>query len=77
MHPVFQNGGGGEKYFTKITSDGVDQKILISKRGCIMGQVNILKGVVQGIFVENRKLHNYSVINQEHASKDSICSKVN
>ena len=67
--PKWGEGWGREKYFTKKTSDRVGQKMLISKRGCIMGQVNILKGV-QGIFGENRKLHNCCVINKEHASKD-------
>ena len=40
----------------------VGQKILISKRGCIMGRVNFLKGL-QGIFGENRKLHKCSLKN--------------
>ena len=49
-----------EKTFSKTIV--VDQKILISKGGCIMGQFNFLKGV-QGIFGENGKLHNFSIIN--------------
>ena len=39
----------------------VGQKNFISKRGSIMGQVNFVKGV-KGIFGENRKLYNCSVI---------------
>ena len=50
----------GEKNFSK-KSVVVDQKILILKRGCIMGWVNFLKGV-QGSFIENRKLHIYIII---------------
>ena len=38
----------------------VGQKIVISKRVCIMGHVNFLKGV-HGIFGEYRKLHKQSV----------------
>ena len=40
----------------------VGQKILISKRGYIMGRVNFLKEL-RGIFGENRKLHKYSLKN--------------
>ena len=39
----------------------VGDKILIIKRGCIMDQVNFLKGL-QGVFGEKRKLHNLSII---------------
>ena len=42
---IFQNGG---ENFSK-RSVVVGQKILVSKKGCIMGWVNFLKGV-QGIF---------------------------
>ena len=37
------------------------QKILTSSRGSVMEQVTFLKGV-QGIFGENKKLHNCSVM---------------
>ena len=65
---------GWERNFSK--KSWVGQKNLISKRGSVMGQANFLKGV-QGIFGENRKLHKRSVMNQNQASKDSRCTKVN
>ena len=40
----------------------VGQKILILKRGSIMEWGNFLKGL-QGVFGENRKLHNCNIIN--------------
>ena len=43
MHLVFLNGSGGSgKNFIKNLV--VSQKILISKRGCIMGWIHFLKG---------------------------------
>ena len=54
-------GGGGERKIS-VKNLVVGQKILISKKGSVMGQVNFLKGV-QAIFGENRKLHNCSVMN--------------
>ena len=38
------------------------QEILISKRGCIIWQINFVKGA-QRIFGENRTLHICSIIN--------------
>ena len=59
----------GEENFSK-RSLVMDQKILILKRGCIMGWVNFLKGV-RGIFRENRKSHICIIIsNSNYASKD-------
>ena len=58
MHPVFQNGR--RKILVKNLE--VRRKMLISKRGCSVRQVNFLKGV-QVIFGENRKLHNCIKIN--------------
>ena len=53
------------------------QKILISKRGCIIRRVNFLKGALE-IFGENGTLHICSIVNnQKHALQDSICTKVN
>ena len=50
----------------------VGQEILILKRGCIMEQVNFLKGL-QGLFGENRK---FQCNKLKHTSKDSIYTKV-
>ena len=63
MLPIFQNQRGRTDCGRKVSVKNlvVGQKILISKRGSIMGQVNFVKGV-KGIFGENRKLHNFSVI---------------
>ena len=66
--------GGGEKNFSKNSCGGLE--ILTSKKDSVMGQVNFLKEV-KGIFGGNRKFHNCSEIKQNHASKDSICTKVN
>ena len=41
-----------------------------------MGHINFLKGV-HGTFQEYRKLHNFNVKNQKHASKDSVFTEVN
>ena len=41
----------------------VGQKILILRRVCIMERVNFLKGL-QGVFGENSKFHNCSVLNE-------------
>ena len=54
------SGGGGRKILIKNLVVG--QKILIIKRDCNMEWVKILKGL-QGVFGENRKLHNCSIIN--------------
>ena len=51
----------GNKNFSKKSVE-VGQKIMISDRGCIIGQVNYLEGI-QGIFGEYRKLHNCSIMN--------------
>ena len=59
MHPLFQNGRGRKILVKNLV---VAQKSLTSKKGSVMGQVNFLKGA-QGIFGENRKLHNCSVMN--------------
>ena len=40
----------------------VGQKVLILERGCIMEQVNFLRGL-QRVFEKNRKLHDCSIIN--------------
>ena len=50
-----------EENFSKKTVMA-SQKILISKRGCIIRAVKFLKGV-QTIFEENRTLHICSTIN--------------
>ena len=50
-----------EENFSKKTVVA-SQKILISKRGCIIRAVKFLKGV-QTIFEENRTLHICSIIN--------------
>ena len=59
MHSAFQNEGGGEREIS-VTNLVVGQKILISRRGCIMGHAKFLKGVHE-IFGEYKKLHNCSV----------------
>ena len=60
MHPVIEN----------ICCKG--SKKLISKKGNIMKWVNFLEGA-QGMFGENRNLHNCTIINnQKHTWKDSI-----
>ena len=72
--PCLPKWKGGRNISVK--NFAVGQKIFILKSGSIMWQVNFLKGV-QGIFGENRKLHNCSVINLKHTSKDSVCTKIN
>ena len=52
--------GGGRKI--SVRNLVVAQKILISRRDSVMGQVNFLKRV-QRLFGENRKLYNCSVMN--------------
>ena len=42
----------------------VGQKVLISKRVCIMGRVNFFEEATENFW---RKLHNCSVINLKHA----------
>ena len=60
MYLILQNGEGrGEKNLVKNLAVG--QKVLILKSGCIMERVNFLKEL-QGVFGENRKLHNCSII---------------
>ena len=51
----------GEKNFSK-KHFVVSQKTLISERRGIMGQVIFLERV-QEVFEENRKFHNYNIIN--------------
>ena len=53
--------GRGEKKIS-VKNLVVGQKILISKKDSVMGQVKFLKEV-QGSFGGNRKLHNCSVMN--------------
>ena len=45
-----------------VKNIAVGQKVLIIKRSCIVEQDNYLKGF-QGVFGENTKLHNCSIIN--------------
>ena len=53
-------GGRGEKNVNKKSCGGSENFDL--KGGSVMEQVNFLKGL-QGVFGENRKLHNCIIIN--------------
>ena len=56
--PKWPEGAARKILVKKIV---VGQKVLIIRRGCIIEQDNYLEGL-QGVFGENRKLYNCSII---------------